>query len=88
MTDKRFELYVSVEEDMVAIRDKLTGIKYHTLEDIIDLVNDCADDDYYYNRILNHIEIYKARIENNRGIVISGDIYNAKLSVLNELLKE
>lgn len=35
----RFELYVNAEEDIVAINDKLTGKKYSTLEDIIDLLN-------------------------------------------------
>lgn len=88
MVMKRFELYVNAEEDIIAVHDKLTGEKHTTLDAIIDLLNMVADEDYYYNQIIKFIEIYTARVENNKGIVINGDVYNAKLSVLNELIKK
>jgi len=84
----RFELYVNAEEDIVAINDKLTGKKYSTLEDIIDLLNIIINEDYYYKKILNLISTYESRAAANKGIVISGDVYNAKISVLYELIKK
>jgi hypothetical protein len=86
--NNRFELYVSADEDLVAIMDKMTGEKYSTLEEIIDLLNNIIGKDYYYNRIIKMIDDYDKRISANKGIVITGDIYNAKMSILQELLEK
>ena len=96
MVDDRFELFWSKEDDIVAIKDKVTGRLYHTLEDIIDFLNlqsnifetSIKNNTDYEERIKGLITDYGIRVANSHGAVITGDVYKAKLSVLHDLLKK
>ena len=87
---KRFTAYISKKEDVVAVIDNITGKRYTTLEDILDLLNlqnsisGKANNTVYEDVINNLLEIYESKKANNKAVIV-GDVYTSKISLLKEI---